>query len=232
MKILIMAAGRGERYRREGFTISKPLIQYGGRAMIDHVIDQVPLDQCSIGTDDIIVVGTKEVCEYIDRIYSGTITTVEVLNTQNGPGMSALLAGGYIGQDESVVLMDSDSIVGYQATEDVVFTDGNVVLVRDHDGVTTAFSTVSVDDGLVSDIQEKTGHSYTICVGMYKYARWSDFVTSVCKLRFSSDKEVYLSAVMADLLLIGEEIKAVSTDEDWINLGTPGDLMKANKHAS
>jgi dTDP-glucose pyrophosphorylase len=127
--------------------------------------------------------------------------------------------------------MDSDSIVGEEATEALINTNGNAVLVKDHDGLTTAFSTVSLDDYgcYITDIQEKTGHSYTICVGMYKFDFWSEFVTSVCKLRFSSEKEVYLSAVMQDLLLIGEDVRAVSTNRDWINLGTPSDLKQAER---
>ena len=228
MKILFMAAGRGERYRKEGFTISKPLIRYKDKAMIEHVIAQFG---GLVHLDDMIVVGTKEVCEHVEIRYGKGLLTVPVLQTQNGPGMSALLAGGFIDPFEEVILVDSDSIVGDEAAESMVNSVGSSVLVRDHDGLTTAFSTVSTGiEDKVEDIQEKTGHSYTICVGMYKFESWKKFVKSVCSLASIRDTEIFLSAVMKDRLLRGDVVRAVSVNpEDWINLGTPKDLTEAER---
>ena len=42
MKIIIPMSGFGERFRRAGFVIPKPLIEIDGKPVVAHVIDMFP----------------------------------------------------------------------------------------------------------------------------------------------------------------------------------------------
>ena len=44
MRVIIPMAGSGERFRRAGYTLPKPLIDVDGRPMIAHVLDQFPAE--------------------------------------------------------------------------------------------------------------------------------------------------------------------------------------------
>lgn len=221
MKIIVMAAGRGERYRKEGFTISKPLVEFKGKPMINHVISQF---YGVANFDDIIVVGTESVCNYIDLAFP-TIKKVAVHTTQNGPGMSVLLAGGLIEDSEPVLLIDSDSILGSKTAKDMLPETGvGKVACRYIEGSTLPYSTVTLnDDGSVESIEEKTGRSSLICVGMYSFSSWESLRRSIARFTCCfPDKEVYIAPLMNSQ----PSIKAVCVDQ-WVNLGTPSDLRQA-----
>ena len=42
MQIVIPMSGFGERFRRAGYTVPKPLIKIDGKPIIEHVIDMFP----------------------------------------------------------------------------------------------------------------------------------------------------------------------------------------------
>lgn len=223
-KLIVMAAGRGERYRVEGFTISKPLIHYKGKPMIRHVIDSFE----NFKPEDVIVVGTEEVVDVLEAILPKH-KYVPVLFTQKGPAMSVLLSGGYIQENDSVILTDSDSILPTSVTTEIMRQSGNAVAVCSVSGDTTSFSTVVRDtSGKIVDLQEKTGVGSEVCVGVYKFASWGAFQRSATKLfSTSTAKEIFISQVLADVVKNGEDIVAVPSPNKWVCLGTPKDLLAA-----
>lgn len=224
MKVIVMAAGAGSRYAAEGFTVSKPLVEFKGRPMIDLVLSN--LLKAGVNSEDIIVVGTPSVVRHIEQNSAGTLVkTIKVPVLQNGPGMSVLLAGGYIKQDEYVVLADSDTIIPVVAIKQMITQGNHKVACKYIDGPTKAYSTVDLDEssGLVTRIEEKTGSSSLICVGMYAFGTWGTFVHKAAQSILDRSGEVYIAPLLSHLLPTPVFI------DEWINLGTPTDLMKASK---
>jgi NDP-sugar pyrophosphorylase family protein len=227
-KVIVMAAGRGERYRKEGFTISKPLIHYKGKPMIRHVIDSFK----GVPDEDIIVVGTEEVVDVLKAMLPH-YKYVPVLNTQKGPAMSVLLAGGYIDENDSVILTDSDTVLEDGVIAKIYQQAGSAVAVSEVDGDTSAFSTIVRDSsGEIVDLQEKTGNGHEVCVGVYKFARWGDFQRSTATLfgsKADTTPEIFISQVLAHRVKQGDYLVAVKAPNKWVCLGTPKDLLEAER---
>ena len=222
MKVILMAAGAGSRYVAEGFTISKPLVEFKGRPMIDHVLSN--LQEAGVLPEDIIVVGTPSVVRHIKV---GEIKTVSVPVLQNGPGMSVLLAGGYIQKDEYVVLADSDMIIPVETVKQMVQQGGHKIACKYVEGSTKAYSTVEINPktGLIDKVEEKTGSTSLICVGMYAFESWGSFVTkAACSILIRSG-EVYIAP-----MLDKSDATPVVLETGLVNLGTPADLREAMSH--
>lgn len=219
MKVVIMAAGAGSRYAQEGFTVSKPLVHYHGAPMIEWVIDG--FRNAGANEEDIIVVATPQVADYVRSITH--IKVVEVPVLQNGPGMSVLLAGGYIKPDEYVVLADSDSIIDQLSIHEMLHPGLSKVACKLIEGPTTAYSSLVTAGNVITDIEEKTGRTSLVSVGMYAFRSWKLFQDEVAHAIVHSPSEVFIAPLLRLDHPIAIEVEA------WINLGTPADLKKASK---
>lgn len=241
MKIIILAAGKGQRYRDAGFTISKPLISYKNAPFIVHAIEQFEVPH-----SDIIVVGTPEVCGYVRTLYNDSIRTVCVEVTQRGPAMSALLAGGYIEDEESVIIMDSDGIfsngLAQRFVAEMSYTKAEVgVMYTEHEGDTAAYCNLFIPEptnvagslrSKITDLIEKSAMTKNIAVGGYGFKRWGEFRdVTMYTARSSDKKEVYMSTIIrhyteAKLTVSGMFVPP----EYWTSLGTPKDLDFAERN--
>lgn len=261
MKVLVMAAGRGQRFRVEGFEIPKPLIRYEDIPLIEHTLNQLN----GIQHSDIIVIGIPEVCHYVKGAHPD-IRSIVVEHTQNGPGMSALLAGGFVDDNESVVLLDCDSFVRSDAVHHFIYNVarspapnlgeggiGGFMLTTFKDGDTKAYCTVRVEEisietigwlkspemetssytdnnaAVATVIQEKTGNSNLIAIGVYAFKRWSLFRSTVLEFAYRNpDTEVYISRILS---MIHDKGYQVNVDfvhpKAWVCLGTPRELYEA-----
>ena len=239
MKIIILAAGKGQRYRDGGFDIPKPLIRYKERPLIEWSLVQFPSQLTNV-----IVVGIPEVCHYVRGAHP-EVRTVVVEHTQEGPAMSALLAGGFIAADESVVIVDCDVLFSqaHAATfaadlaEDPLIDAG--LLFTCIGGDTSAYCNVQLvdDEGgsalrlgdRINALTEKTGDSEFIAVGVYGFKRWSQFRTLTMR-RYTCTElgEVYLSAVLQEYCATGKNVRGtVIAEEEWTPVGTPKEMQDA-----
>jgi MurNAc alpha-1-phosphate uridylyltransferase len=86
---MVLAAGRGERLRPLTDTLPKPLIEIGGRSLLDHAIDRLEAE----GVEK-IVVNVRHLAERIvDHL--GRRKTSEIVISREDPG-SALETGGAV----------------------------------------------------------------------------------------------------------------------------------------
>jgi choline kinase len=107
--IVILAAGRGERFHIAGINVPKPLIEFGGCSLLKRTLDTA-LGMSGHGqpTKSIIVVGTDVVASEAHRT-KGVDRVVSVSVTQPGPVASAMLALAHIPLGAPVVFMDCDN---------------------------------------------------------------------------------------------------------------------------
>lgn len=244
MKILIMAAGRGQRFRTGGFEIPKPLIRYKDIPMIEWAIREFP----QIPRHDIIIVGIPEVCHYVRGAHP-EIRTVSVEYTQNGPAMSALLAGGLIRDDESFVMVDCDVILhkghvqqfALDLAEDTRIEGG--LIFTTIEGDSSAYCSITLKNeyaepttrlaNRVASLEEKTGGSQHIAVGIYGFKHWRQFRANAMYLANSSFNELYISKVLQFMIKEGQgkcNIRGTWINEaDWTCLGTPKEFEEASR---
>ncbi len=239
MKIIILAAGRGQRYREAGFDIPKPLINFKQKPFVLHAIEQFEVDE------DIIVVGTPEVCDYV-RTRRRDMKVVVVEQTQRGPAMSALLAGGYIKDDEPVVIMDSDGIFDNQMAQrfvkEMFFTKASVgVMFTEREGDNSPYCNLTIDGEMkpagslrtrIDSVGEKTGGSRYIAVGGYGFSKWEEFRgVAMYKATEPSDTEIYISSIIQYYIEKKFGVAGMYVPPElWTSLGTPAELDFAERN--
>lgn len=228
---IILAAGKGSRFVEQGVTTPKPLIEFGGKRLLDFALHSAK----EVGPR--ILVATSEVLAGYNGLPDSE-RFVEVTVTQRGPAASALLAGAHIPPFTDVVILDSDVILKGQAvlnfvsdcreesiesgilTTKVPKAEGKYCAVRtdDRDQITYLFERF-VDD------QETR-----VTVGAYYFASWKKFTEQLFKLLLDSEaKEVFVSDII-QRYAVCSSVKAYDMPlEDWIPLGTPEELRDAHR---
>jgi CTP:molybdopterin cytidylyltransferase MocA len=112
LNVVVLAAGKGERFLAEGVTVPKPLISWKGRTLLDHTLDVA--QELAHPDGRIIVVATDAVASPAhralkDRGVAHYCRVVAVSVVQPGPAASAQLALAHLPLDEPVAFMDCDN---------------------------------------------------------------------------------------------------------------------------
>ena len=252
MRLVILAAGHGQRFKNAGFEMPKPLIQIGEMPIIEHTLSFAERQLPPFPLENIIVISTPIVTEFIKDKYDGHVQTVTVNRIQPGPAASALLCGGEVKLDDGpIIMMDSDVLM-----EDLntilqtvnrtfamrSFIKGVMVITKKPGVNRTQFSTVGIefDDSpsesnpLVVKIAEKKdiGSDY-VGTGIYAFKNWKTFadaaVTEATKQRtYVTGRELYMSSVMQNILNQRNPVQAVIIPEAlWTPVGSPRQLLEA-----
>lgn len=224
--VVILAAGRGERFVTEGFTVPKPLIEFHGLPLIRHSI-HVALE-LRRGSGKLIVVTTPTVADQIGPRY-GVDHVVAVSVTQRGPAASALLAMAHLPSFEPVIFMDCDN---YYPVEDRTWTSevpwgcDLITAAPVPTGLKrTDFCNLRLhEDDTVFDIAEKRalGGNSLVATGVYGFRSAEAFQRqALTELLHGGGDEVPMSKIMPLI-----DLRAVRV-QSWLPVGTPSQLMEA-----
>tara|TARA_Y100001937_G_C7109012_1_gene326573 strand:+ start:992 stop:1708 length:717 start_codon:yes stop_codon:yes gene_type:complete len=230
MKILIPMAGEGSRFAKEGYTFPKPLIDVGGKPMIQKVVEN--LDFVS---EYIFLVRKQHLEKYkglrdtLDRITNGSFKIVEVDGLTEGAACTALLASEHIDNDESLLIANSDQYIQYERQNFISLTDLTNVdaAVWTFNAVHPKWSFVKTNSrGYITEVAEKRPISDIATCGIYWYRRGSDFVkyaNQMIEKNIRVNNEFYIAPVYNELILDGKSLIPFYVHKMW-GLGTPEDL--------
>ena len=230
MKILIPMAGEGSRFVKEGYTFPKPLIDVGGKPMIQKVVENLDFDG-----EYIFLVRKSHVDQYdglvdtLDRITNGNFKHVVVDGLTEGAACTALLAEKYINNDEDLLIANSDQYIEYEAAnfhmlKNLTNVDATVFTFN---AVHPKWSFVKTNSrGFVVEVAEKKPISNVATCGVYWYRRGSDFV-KYAKEMIDKDirvnDEFYIAPVYNELIADGKALIPFYVRKMW-GIGTPEDL--------
>jgi len=231
MNILIPMAGEGSRFKKEGYTFPKPLIEVNGKPMIQCVVENLDFD-----ANYIFLVRSEHLSKYniesVLRFVTNErydIVTVESLT--EGAACTALLAKDLIDSDEELLIANSDQIIEYSKENfNTVrrFTnfDASVFTFR---AVHPKWSFVKTNSrGVVTEVAEKNPISDIATCGVYYYRKGSDFVKYAERMIEKNTRvndEFYIAPVYNELIL-DEKILIPFFVDKMHGLGTPEDLKK------
>ena len=114
MKILIPMAGEGSRFKKEGYTFPKPLIDVAGKPMIQRVVENLDFN-----AEYIFLVRASHIKEFpglidtLGRITNGRAKHVVVDELTEGAACTALLAKELINDDDELLIANSDQVIEY-----------------------------------------------------------------------------------------------------------------------
>lgn len=228
MNVLIPMAGAGSRFQAAGYTFPKPLIDVEGKPMI-----QVVVDNLNIEATYIYVVQKEHREKYNLDTLLNLITPgckiVEVDGVTEGAACTTLLAKEFIDNDEPLVMANSDQFVEWDSNEFMYKmieqkVDGGILTFT---ATHPKWSFAKVDEyGYVTEVAEKNPISDIATVGVYYWAKGSDYVKyaeQMISKDIRTNGEFYTCPTFNEAIADCKKIKTFNIEKMW-GLGTPEDL--------
>jgi len=228
MNVLIPMAGAGSRFAQAGYTFPKPLIDVEGKPMIQVVVDNLNIDATFI-----YVVQKSHREQYnldtLLNLITPNCKIVEVDGLTEGAACTTLLAKEFIDSDAPLLMANSDQFLEWDSNEFMY----KMIEQKVDGGILSFYSThpkwsfAKVDEyGYVTEVQEKNPISDIATVGVYYWAKGSDYVKyaeQMIKKNIRTNNEFYVCPVYNEAIADCKKIKTFNIDKMW-GLGTPEDL--------
>lgn len=232
IKILIMMAGQGLRFKNEGYAQPKPLIPIGNKTMIEEAIEGLKIDG-----DYIFVIpsfiGESYKSQLIRTLlkYTSIKNIVEAASITEGPVSSALLAKSLINDKDPLIVTNCDLVLDWDSRIFLDYLSDCIsdCVVQTYDSQSLGNSYILVDkDGHGIRLAEKEVISNLSLNGLHYFKRGSDFVDAAERLIASGEKirgEYYVSLAINKMIESGMKVSAfhLSKHETW-STGTPEEL--------
>ena len=228
MNVLIPMAGAGSRFQAASYTFPKPLIDVEGKPMI-----QVVVDNLNIEATFIYVVQKEHRAKYnldtLLNLITPNCKIVEVDGMTEGAACTTLLAKEYIDNDSPLIMANSDQFLEWDSNEFMYKmveqkVDGGIVTFT---ATHPKWSFAKVDEyGYVTEVAEKNPISDIATVGVYYWAKGSDYVKyaeQMISKNIRTNNEFYTCPTFNEAIGDDKKIKIFNIDKMW-GLGTPEDL--------
>ena len=231
MNILIPMAGEGSRFKAEGYTFPKPLIDVNGKPMIQCVVENLDFDAHYIFLVRKEHLEKYEMTGLLDVVTNGRASIVVVDELTEGAACTALLAEKYIDNDEELLIANSDQIIEYSKENfDMLRRFGSIdALVYSFRAVHPKWSFVKVNSrGVATEVAEKNPISDIATCGIYYYRKGSDFVRyakQMIEKDIRVNNEFYICPVYNELIQDNKTLIPFFVHR-MHGLGTPEDLQK------
>lgn len=228
MKVLIPMAGAGSRFARAGFTFPKPLIEVKGKPMIQVVTENINID-----AQHVYIVQKEHYEKYhlktLLNLISPGCEIIQVDRLTDGAACTTLLAKEFIDNDYPLLIANSDQFIEWNSNEFMYSMgadsiDGGILTFR---STHPKWSFAKLNEsGYVERVAEKEPISDIATVGIYYWAKGSDYVKyaeQMIKNDTRVNGEFYVAPVYNEAINDGKKIKTFDIKRMW-GIGTPEDL--------
>jgi UDP-N-acetylglucosamine diphosphorylase / glucose-1-phosphate thymidylyltransferase / UDP-N-acetylgalactosamine diphosphorylase / glucosamine-1-phosphate N-acetyltransferase / galactosamine-1-phosphate N-acetyltransferase len=215
---VILAAGEGRRLRP--FTVNKPkaMIYIAGKPIIQYVLESL----ASNGIRDIIlIVGYKreQIYDYIGNGNQFGVDIKYITQSEQLGTAHALAQAISVTQDEFLVL-PGDKLITPDTIVDITHCQPFCILVKREEN-SSRYSVVKTEDGLIIDIMGPSIEPKSTLINTGIYVMSKDIFKYIGSMLDIPD-------VIRELLNIGTTISAVETDQSWLDVVYPWDILKLN----
>jgi NDP-sugar pyrophosphorylase family protein len=226
-------AGAGSRFSQAGFTKPKPFIDVAGKPMIVRVLENLAYPDARyilLARQEHIDAETALVRE-IEETFNATFIPIDQLT--EGTACTLLYARQHINVDAPLLIANSDQIVDIDITDFLEDCkrrklDGSILTFVDpHRDTKWSFAKLDPNN-LVTEVREKKAISEYATVGIYLYARGSDFVNAAIDMiirRERVNNEYYTCPTYNYAISAGRKIGIYNIPVAAMHgIGTPEDL--------
>ena len=228
LNVLIPMAGAGSRFQQAGYTFPKPLIDVKGKPMIQTVVENLNVEA------NFIFVVQKEHREKYNldallNLITPNCKVVEVNSLTEGAACTTLLAKEHINNDAPLLMANSDQFAEWDSNEFMYkMAEQNVDAgILSFKSTHPKWSFAKVNEfGCVTEVAEKKPISDIATVGIYYWAKGSDYVKyaeQMISKNIRVNNEFYVCPVFNEAIKDNKKIKTFNIEKMW-GLGTPEDL--------
>lgn len=226
LQILIPMAGQGSRFVRVGYTRPKPLIPILGMPMIQHVINNLNIENSKW-----YFVVLKNHLEQYPKLNDLPGIVIPQEGRKQGAACSASLAFQYLDPEAPLMMANSDQFIDMNILDFLVSgvgCDGSIMTFKnDHPKWSYAKTN---DDGYVTQVKEKVVISNNATSGIYLWNRAQDFIDGIKEMIAAKDthnNEYYVAPSFNYSIKNDKKYRLmeIKRQQMW-GLGTPEDLIK------
>ena len=234
LNIVIPMAGRGSRFAEAGYELPKPLIKVKGKPMIEVVVNNLRPD-CEHRF--IFICQQDHIERYslvneLNRIAPGC-EVIGIDGITEGAACTVLKAEPFIDTGEPLMIANSDQYVDIDINEYLEDMrhrnlDGSIMTMKAED---KKWSFAKVDaKGYVTEVKEKQVISNEATVGIYNFAKGSDFclrAQAMIAAKEMQNGEYYVAPVYNPIVQSGAKVGVFNIGEEakgMYGLGIPSDL--------
>ena len=216
---VLMAGGKGERLRPLTLTVPKPLLEVGGRPIIDYNIEE--LRRCGIRN---IYVTVNYLREQIIEHFSGDgdVTCVEEPCRLGTMGSLTLVEGL---RHDNLILMNSDLLTTLDFERMFIHHEesgAEVTVAAIPYNVSVPYAIMTIEGDRVTGLTEKPTFNYFANAGVYIMRR---------SLISEMKRGEYLDApdFLQTLMDAGRKVACFPIEGIWVDIGSPDDFRYANR---
>ena len=180
-------AGLGSRFSTQGYDKPKPLIEFLGKPMVQHVIEHLGLQQLT----HVLICQKSHVEKY--RLYDlfasflNDYHIIEVDGVTEGAAITVSLADAVIDDTESVMIVNSDQLVEWDRDVEYLEQRDGCIFCFHGEGTNWSYAEVN-ESGYVTKVAEKIQISNHATSGMYFWKQWKDFKDALRLMIIANDR--------------------------------------------
>ncbi len=186
INILIPLAGKNQFFSEAEYPFPKPLIEFNGKTMIEHIIDNFK----SIRRDKqfIFIVNSEDCKKYhldsvLNILTNYTCQIIKLDKETKGAACSAMMAVEYIDNDTPLIISNADQLFDICLDEVINSFASSDAGVITFESIHPRWSYVRLDNGnKVIETAEKRPISKSAISGFYYFKNGSDFIISSSKM--------------------------------------------------
>jgi NDP-sugar pyrophosphorylase family protein len=221
INILVPLAGKNQFFPESDYPFPKPLIEFNGKTMIEHLINNFN----SIKKDKqfIFIVNSEDCKKYhLDNVLNilteNRCKIIKLDNETKGAACSAMMAVEYIDNDTSLIISNADQIFDIDLEEVInKFEDSDAGVIT-FESIHPRWSYVKINENnKVSETAEKRPISKNAIAGFYYFKKGEDFMIASSKM-IKKDSNVngfyYVSPSLNEMVLDNKNITVFKIDND------------------
>lgn len=186
INILIPLAGKNQYFSETEYPFPKPLIEFNGKTMIEHIIDNFSSIQKE--KQFIFIVNSEDCKKYhldnvLNILTNNTCKIIKLENETKGAACSAMMAVEYIDNDTPLIISNADQLFD-MCLDEVIKSFGNSDSgVITFESIHPRWSYVRLDnEDRVTETAEKRPISKSAIAGFYYFRIGSDFINASSKM--------------------------------------------------
>lgn len=218
---ILMAGGKGERLRPLTLDTPKPLLEVGGKAIIDYNIEAL----ARVGVSDVTVTARYLAEKIIDH-FSSPVSGIKVKCVVEERPLGTIGAASLVKRDNpdgTTLVMNSDLLTSI-SLEDMYLrhtSEGAAVTVAAIPySVSVPYAILATDGSNITGIEEKPSYSYYANAGIY-------MISNRLLDALPSDKATDATDLVEDAIARGEKVVYFPINGTWIDIGSPTDFRQA-----